>query len=273
MIASPVASAIIAIDVNTLEVRQVKFPEESNTKPTPTGFISIIPDGDDFWLLPYFGKTISRVNMKEGTITKYPNLPKGFQCIKTMDGTVCNERPFRSGVCDEKELFLVPYWGNMFVRLNKETGQMEEWKTPFDASSVVDNDYAPYLTRTAFIYNTDMKSIYFFYFPTRKEYSFDLKTKEFTEIDIQFDLEEIQQHAVGFDHFFDMLPYGCIESASHSLKKLLDNDLPGKPFDKDAQIKAYGRLNANFDGTCGKNVYQFAKQKLKERTTPVKSNN
>ena len=57
----------------------------------------------------------------------------------------------------------------------------------------------------------------------------------------------------------EWMQYCLIENAFNSLKNLLDGDITGNLFDKERQLKAYARINANTDGTCGRDVYEFVK--------------
>ncbi|MBR1396028.1 MAG: hypothetical protein IJ563_00640, partial [Selenomonadaceae bacterium] len=66
----------------------------------------------------------------------------------------------------------------------------------------------------------------------------------------------------GFSNQSSWIPYSCFENAFQTLKDLLDETLPGRPFDKESQLIFYKRLNASIDGTAGKKIYQFVKNKL-----------
>ena len=262
LVASPNRRSILIINIDTFEMQQMTLPSK---QPSKGGFLSMIPDGDTFWLLPYEGKSITKLDMSDGMVTEYFDLPRGFQCHKIPEGFPCNDRPFASAVCDEDEVLLIPYWGNMYVRLNKKTGHMQEWKTPFIISSKVENGYFRRIRVAEFNYLPDKKEIFFINFSDRQWYAFDLHTKEFNRIDVSFDLEELKLHASGFSMQAEWNPYGCYEGLLHTLKELLDGTLPGKPFDREAQLKAYEKFNASMDGKAGEKIYQFAKQKLEEK--------
>lgn len=264
LLASPNTRAVLILNIQTSEIQIITLPSKKSSK---GGFISIAsdPDGETFWLLPYIGKTITRLNMADGTLTEYSAIPQGFQCRMIPQGIVCDERPFSSAVCDENEVFLVPFWGNMFVRLDKKTGYMQEWKTPFEISFEVKNPYVTYNKTGLFRYLPDKKEIFFWHLTNRQCYSFNLESKTFDKIDIRLDIEELEQHANGFKSRSEWEPYGCYEGAFQTLVKLLDNELPGQKFDSEEQLKSYEKFNASMDGRAGEKIYQFVKQKLEEK--------
>ena len=262
LLASPNSKSVLIVNVKNFEMQQITIPSKQHSK---GGFLSMIQDEDAFWLLPNEGKFIVKLDMESSSVTEYAAFPKDFQCRAIPHGFICKERPFSSAVCDEDEVFLIPYWGNMFVRLNKKTGQMQEWKTPFEVSSRVDNGYFYHDRIGLFNYLPDKKEIFFLNLMDRQWYNFDLTNKTFNKIDVRFDMEEVRQHAPGFSIQSEWNPYGCYEGVLQNLKSLLDGTLPGKPFDREAQLKAYAKFNASMDGKAGEKIYQFAKQKLEEK--------
>ena len=60
----------------------------------------------------------------------------------------------------------------------------------------------------------------------------------------------------------DWLSYACEENAFNSLSDFLDGTITGNEFDKERQIRAYGKIAANSDGTSGEKIYQFVREKL-----------
>ena len=70
------------------------------------------------------------------------------------------------------------------------------------------------------------------------------------------------QHEPGFMEESEWMQYCLTENAFHSLKDLLDNKIVGSSFDKERQLQAFAKINANTDGTCGKNIYKFVKEKV-----------
>ena len=262
LFASPNSRAVLMIDIQTSKLQYITLPSQ---KPSKGGFMSMVPDGETFWLLPYVGKIITRLNMSDGTITEYTGIPKDFQCRMLPQGIICNERPFAGAVCDENEVFFIPFWGNMFVRLDKKTGRMQEWKTPFEIPHKINNCYINYTRFGIINYSYDKSDIFFWNFSNVQCYKFNLKSKTFDKINITFNLEELKKHANGFKARSEWEPYGCYEGIFQTLRKLLDGELLGEKYEKEKQIETYKKFNASMDGKAGEKIYQFVKQKLGEK--------
>ena len=98
--------------------------------------------------------------------------------------------------------------------------------------------------------------------PERKLYDVNLNTKEYKEIGVELDYDDLTAHESGFAEVSEWMQYCLNESALNSLKDLTDDNISGCQFDKEKQIKAFSKINANTEGTCGKNVYHFVKGKL-----------
>ena len=90
----------------------------------------------------------------------------------------------------------------------------------------------------------------------------DLETGESKEIEIDFQLEQLEEHEPGFCEVSDWLSYACEENAFNSLSDFLDGTITGNRFDKERQIRAYEQIAANSDGTSGEKIYQFVREKL-----------
>jgi len=60
----------------------------------------------------------------------------------------------------------------------------------------------------------------------------------------------------------EWLQYCLNENVFNSLKDLLDNNITGNQFDKERQLKAFEKINANTKGTCGENIHYFVKAKI-----------
>lgn len=98
----------------------------------------------------------------------------------------------------------------------------------------------------------------------RKLYDIDLESGAYREISICFQMEELQAHVAGFWEGSDWMQYACEENAFHSLENLLDGNLSGNAFDRERQLRAYEKIAANNDGTCGEKVHRFVRDKLEE---------
>ena len=82
------------------------------------------------------------------------------------------------------------------------------------------------------------------------------------EVEIQFDYEEVRAHEPGFMEESEWMQYCLQESAFNSLEDFLEDHITGNPFDRDRQLGVFSKINANTEGTCGRNIHHFIKEKL-----------
>lgn len=255
LLASPADNRVIFIDSNTSQVKVL------STKVSKAGgCMSMIPDGNDVWLLPYEGDVITRWNPETGEAREYSGLPEGFHCINKAYGYVCRERPFGRMALDKDYAYLSPAWGNMFIRLDRITGKMEEWMPSFSVPQNEKNGYYTSSTRGNFIEHTDAdggRRYTYFSVYDKKLYDVELNKNEFKEISIVFDREQLKEHEPGFCENSNWLQYVCMENAFNSLRDFLDENITGARFDKEKQIEAFGTITANHDGTSGEKIHRF----------------
>ncbi len=257
--ASPVDNQFLFLNIETLETRRVC----SNTK-CNLGTQGIIPDGDDLWLMPLNGLTVTRWNPGTGLVREYSELPKGFKAVKQPYGFECAERPFGNMVIsrdDKKEIaILSPCWGNMYVTLDPDSGTMEKWEPDFDFKAQGETGYFHVGGKGVFVSTKEQigkMECRLWYPPERRLYHVDLSTKEFKEIEIDFDYADLVANEPGFMEESEWVQYCLNENAFNSLKDLLDDNITGHPFDRERQLRAFAKINANTEGTCGKNVHEF----------------
>jgi hypothetical protein len=257
LLASPQGETILAIDSRSLQVKKIDLMVVN-----PGGCMVMVADGDEIWLLPYIGSEILCWNPSIGQSRIYDGFPDGFQCRQMPFGYVCEERPFSMAAFNANQVILSPYWGNMFVCLDKKTGQMQEWSSPVPPSTEMPKDY--FFTVASGIFVRPMhENVYRFFDAFRRRlYDISLCSKECREVDITLDRTELAQHEAGFSELSEWCRYGCEETAINSLQDLLDGTLKGKPFNRDKQLEVFSEIAANFDGTCGEKIYQFVIQKL-----------
>lgn len=259
MLASPTDNHVIAIDSNTSQV-QVMTTGARNS----CGCMVLIPDGSELWLLPFTGTVIACWNPKTGHMQEYSQMPEDFFCIHRPSGRKCMERPFYTAAFCEDKVFFSPYWGNEFLCLNRESGKLEEWKPPFPVPKKPKNGYYNSWAVGYFLYQTDTLgtgTYRFFSLADGKLYDVSLKTEEFQEIPVEFDLEELKRQEPGFCEDSEWLQYCCMENCFNSLSSFLDGNVTGAAFERDRQLRAFQKIAANHDGTSGEKIYEFAKEK------------
>ena len=259
MLASPDDNQVLAIDSESMRIQRLSTMAQNHC-----GCVMMTATKEEIWMLPYEGTTITRWNPATGEIREYSELPDGFQCHDPMYGYESAELPFFMAVPYRNNLLLVPNQSNMFVLLDRETGEMKEWKLPFAALEERNAGYYPGYISGYFRQRTDSLGEWtyrYFHVSDRRMYDINLDTGDYREIPIVFDKAQLEGHESGFEQVSDWIGYSCMESAFNSLTDLLEDRITGQAFDRDKQIQSYQKVAANSDGTCGEKVYQFIKTK------------
>ena len=84
-----------------------------------------------------------------------------------------------------------------------------------------------------------------------------METEEYKEIPVEFDIQELEEHEPGFKENSEWLQYACEENAFNTLNDFLDGNITGNAFDKEAHARAFRKMAANNDGTCGEKTHQY----------------
>ena len=103
----------------SFEEHRMKLFQIGNSTKTYSG---IAFDGKDFWLISQRYKGVIKWNKDAGTLTEYDALPDGCVLPRYWE-SICYANGF---------LWLLPYQGNMLVRVNPATGGMESVFTSKD---------------------------------------------------------------------------------------------------------------------------------------------
>lgn len=185
-----------------------------------------------------------------------------------MHGYECEERLFGWAAFYGDFVYFSPYWGNMFVRLDKKSGAAKEWKPGFDRLEKEKNGYYISWSKESFVSPVEFTGgrEYLLFSPyDRKLYQIELETGNWKEIRIGFKKEDLLKGEAGFQRGSQWLQYCCMEGAFNSLSDFLDGNITGHAFDKQSQLEAYGSIAANHDGTSGEKTYRYVKEKLRNR--------
>ena len=212
------------------------------------------------YLTPFEGKVITRWNPETNEYHQYKDFPKDFKCIHPAFKCECEENLFSTMFLDGHYLYLSPNWGNMYLKLNVETGEMSEWKPPYEEKLAT--DYFHTVAKSIFVWeplSECSRWVKMYSYPNRKLYRVNIETDEYEEIPIRFDVEELRAHEKGFCEESEWQQYCCPENCFNSLENLLDGNITGNQFDRDRQIRNFEKIAANPDGSCGKKVYEFIK--------------
>lgn len=272
MLASPVNDTVVSIDIDD----STAPAQILHTKAALTGgCMSMIsdPNQEDLWILPYEGNAIAKWNPETGELKEYSGLPDGFTCTNRIFGYECMEHPFSGVACEGDYVYLSPGWGNMFIRMERSTGCMEEWIPPFPVPTEARSGYYGEGIRGIFLTNADGEggSIRYYYhsYYDRKLYEVRLGEGTSREIPIVYDRDELEAHEPGFCEQSEWFPYAANENAFNSLGDFLDGTIVGAAFDKEKQLQAFEVVTANHDGTCGESVHRFVADKLSSGGTTV----
>lgn len=255
MLASPTDNQVAVIDSESLEIQIL-----TTTADSVCGCLVMVPMDEELWLLPFSGKTVVCWKPDTGEAKEYSNIPEKFRCINRFNGCECTERPFGMAVLYKNMILLSPGWGNMFLLLNKDTGEFQEWMLPFEVIYEEKSGYFPLWSVGTFLRRTDTLGEWTYRYydaRNRKLYDVNLETREYREILIEFNKKELDEHAAGFGRASEWLMYGCTENAFNSLTDFLDGHITGKPFNKESQMEAYQEISADNHGTCGERIYKF----------------
>lgn len=229
------------------------------------GFNMLVPDGDVIWMYSVHQQEIWKWKPADNSVKKYRGFPEGFTCHHPILHYKCELMPLGSTLCSSEYLYIAPFWGNRFLKLNKANGEISKWDVPFRASNETDNGYLYTALVGMFFHGRadSSRDFKFAYMPERKLYHVNPENNIWEEIPITFDKDSLRHLEVGYDRMSVWFLYGCMETAFNSLQDLLDGTIHGKPFNRERQLKEYSSIAANNDGTAGEKIYDFVMEQMK----------
>ena len=151
----------------------------------------------------------------------------------------------------------------MYLELDRDTGKIKEWKLPIGCEMRGKNGYFLTDGMGGFVIawqQVGKPDCRVWYAPERKLYDINVFTKEYKEVEIEFDYEDLNAHEPGFMEESEWMQYSLGENAFNSLKDFLDGKITGNQYDREKQLEAFSKINANTDGTCGKTIYEYIKK-------------
>lgn len=264
-LASSVDNQVLRIHAETLTQQIITVGSEDSCGCVGFGF-----DGKALWLLPYEGKMVKKWNPETGEVKEYTEWPEGFTCFHPVREYECEGFPFSSVVFHKNYAYFSPNWGNMYVRLDLDSGEAIQWIPPVCMPDDAINGYYGKWTRSYFMLkikdfsnpmDIEGAECWLFSLYDKRLYKLDFETNGYEEIKLEFDVDELRDHEPGFKESSQWLIYACCESSFNSLPDFLDGNITGNAFDKDRQIRGFSQIAANPDGSSGEKIYQFMKSK------------
>ena len=263
--ASPEDDQFLFMDVDTLKIRMLC----SNT-PNLVGAQGWWIDGEELWLVPIKGTTIICWNFQTGESREYSGVPETFRALKWPYESETDEYALGSiaifgkkGEGEKEKIIITPNRGNMYLELDRDTGKIKEWKLPIGCEMRGKNGYFLTDGMGGFVIawqQVGKPDCRVWYAPERKLYDINVFTKEYKEVEIEFDYEDLNAHEPGFMEESEWMQYSLGENAFNSLKDFLDGKITGNQYDREKQLEAFSKINANTDGTCGKTIYEYIKK-------------
>lgn len=259
--ASPVNNYVVALHVPTGKVQLMTTGAKNSC-----GCVFMVPDGDELWLLPYEGYIITRWNPESGEVREYDCRVEGLQSRHPVYGYACDLEPLSYPAVLEDALYLPPDWGDLYLRLDKDRGEVKVWEPPFEAKQIEKSGYYPPTGEAAaFLQITGDKpgkQWLLYSYAERRLYDINLQTEEWREISICFLPEQLRQQEKGFQKISEWSMYAVGENAFNTLSDFLNGTLGGSSFEKEKAGQEFSQIAANCDGTCGVKTYAFIRNKL-----------
>lgn len=257
LLASPNDKKIFALDCGTLSLQMLAIDAKYYR-----GACALQEDGDSVWLLPSTGTNVVRWRPDTGETTTYNCRVSDFACHNAITRKQCMELAFGSLAVSGDTVILAPFWGNQFVRIDKENGTVDTFKTDINFQVDEDNSYCSSSGNGTFLGMLDGRRAFFYHETGRKLYLIDLQDGNAQSIEIEFDEAEVKTHAPGFSKCSKWIRYGCEERAICSLEHVIKHTGYGKAFDKEACLAAYREIAEHADGSSGEAIHAYVMNQL-----------
>uniref|UniRef100_UPI004055AC22 CDP-glycerol glycerophosphotransferase family protein n=1 Tax=Acetatifactor sp. TaxID=1872090 RepID=UPI004055AC22 len=228
-------------------------------------------DETDFWFFAWDGSCMVRWNKETETTKIYDEMPSGYEAFS--NDFVCSYTPALLGGFTtpvEEEIIIFPNTANMFIKINKNTGKMIQWKLdlPYEEGqrkSSLYNRSGNYMG--AFWYDKEQillqtaydGSLFLVNFKTGKveERRTCLLPKE------EYEKYRIPMEEAAIRNGSDS-PYYYHEQGLHcTLKDMMDYFASGADMQAERQHEASTEGIVNADGTCGVKVHAYIAGKMK----------
>ncbi len=217
-------------------------------------------DDRTMWLIPYEGTKVVRFDMETFKSKEYDLYLEGMDGWDRRNKTHNFIKFFSSAAVLDDRVIFSPMWGNMFVELNPETGEVKEWESPFEITFEDINDYMPNGGIGVFGKDVLKDEYRYYYYPKNQIFKIDLDTKEIEQIKHgSYSKEDIYSLEEGYHPISEWMKYCCCEGQYNTLKDLLDDNITGNKHKKLKQLEDYADINSSIEGDCGEKVYWYLK--------------
>lgn len=250
-ITSPTDNYMYRLDIKSGKSQVIELHTQNKG-----GYCSLVEIQGLMWMMPYKGQNVLCWNPKTGETKEYTGFPEGFQCIHPTLQIQTDEYPLGGWFRKGEEMYFMPLWGNMCLRLDLVTGVFSECSLPISYEEGKEYFYSK--EKSLLIPKSKEKNEFMlFHWAERKLYDFDIESYECREIEIKFDKSELQLHTDGFCDSSKWLKYCCHENSFNTLEDFLKGSITGRPHDVELQKKSFGEIAVNNDGSCGCKVHEF----------------
>lgn len=250
-IASPLDNKIYQMDIESGVEKVIELYIKSRC-----GCFAMMESRGDMWLMPYRGFTIVCWNPVTGETKEFDDTPD--ELAYTDIGPAFNIPAFYSD-----NLYITPCMANMYLKLDVNTGKFTTWQPFLEVSER--NKISLEIERSSFFLehpdksDADFKMYSYF---SNKLYSVNLDTGKCREMQINFDMDELREHELGFCEYSEKVNYVCMETRLNSLDDFLAGNIAGQPFNKERQLGAFRQITADFNGKCGERTHEFVKKQV-----------
>lgn len=210
------------------------------------------------WILPCFGTVIRRWDPETGEVTEYRDMPEELRCRYPVFGKEKGALLFNELAFSGNKVYLSAGWADRCICLDQVTGETEEWAPPFPMPDIGESSAC----LCQFLNQTGEDTWLIFVESDRRLYEVNLRTNDYREIELTFDIEELKRHEPGFAQRGVYLPYACVENPLNTLERFLAGKTLGAAFDREKQLAAYNKIAVNSDGTCGEKIHRSIVERL-----------
>jgi hypothetical protein len=229
----------------------------------------IFEDEDEdnvYWLLPWKTTTIRKWNRSTNTCKFYNTYPDGYQCMKDWNNgaTYC----FSGVVQWNGKIWLSPCYGNMFLRLDKITGKIDEVDIGLPYG-IYDRKSAYYMQQNGFC-GLGLYEKHFFMILSnydRRLILFDLETEKIVRMyPLRFTQEQVELLSTPLKESFGKLlkdiPFASNENRLwRNIDTFIDYVI-SDVHPKAKQQMAYTEIIANTEVSCGSKVHQYIMERI-----------